>query len=154
MTLTKPYDLLWHPCQDFLMSGQTELWRAAATYGPGSRPATLSDGGDTATLAYVAGLDAVAAIAWTTATADSLSYARDAFHRLVSVGAGNSPVCAYTLNAKDQRRLNGAALILSPLTRLKARRSTVSTTEALHCLVDRIWFIAHFRWKNPYCILD
>ena len=31
------------------------------------------------------------------------SFARDAFHRLVSVGAGNAPVCAYTLNAKDQR---------------------------------------------------
>ena len=94
------------------MPGQTELWRADATYGPGSRLATLSDGGDTAAIAYVAGLDAVAAIAWATMTANSLSYARGAFHRLVSVSADNSPVCSYTLNAKDQRVVTRRRLVL------------------------------------------
>ena len=42
-------------------------------------------------------------------TVDSLLYARDAFHRLASVSAGNSPVCAYTLNAKDQRTSSSLA---------------------------------------------
>ena len=55
------------------------------------------------TPAYVAGLDAVASIAWTTATTNSLAFARDAFHRLTTVSAGSSPVCTYTLDAKDRR---------------------------------------------------
>ena len=33
----------------------------------------------------------------------------NAFHRLTSVSAGNSPVCAYTLNAKDQRTSSSLA---------------------------------------------
>ena len=31
------------------------------------------------------------------------------FHRLTAVSAGNSPVCAYTLNAKDQRTSSSLA---------------------------------------------